>query len=44
MAVELKPFSLQIFDTKRKLKTIDVPSLEKHGKIIDNDGETTLSL
>lgn len=30
--------SLQIFDTTRKLKTIDVLALDKHGKIIDNDG------
>ncbi|RUS71860.1 hypothetical protein EGW08_020382, partial [Elysia chlorotica] len=30
---------VEIFDTKRKLKTIDVQSLEKHGKIIDNDGQ-----
>ncbi|GFR72888.1 acylamino-acid-releasing enzyme-like [Elysia marginata] len=30
---------LEIFDKKRKLKTIDVQSLEKHGKIIDNDGQ-----
>uniref|UniRef100_A0A0B7B020 Prolyl endopeptidase n=1 Tax=Arion vulgaris TaxID=1028688 RepID=A0A0B7B020_9EUPU len=30
---------LEIFDTTRKLKTINVLALEKHGKIIDNDGQ-----
>lgn len=30
---------IEIFDKKRKLKTIDIQSLEKHGKIIDNDGQ-----
>ncbi|CAG5127754.1 unnamed protein product, partial [Candidula unifasciata] len=30
---------LEIFDATRRLKTIDVLALEKHGKIIDNDGQ-----
>ncbi|CAL1532079.1 unnamed protein product [Lymnaea stagnalis] len=30
---------IEIFDSTRKLKTIDILALEKHGKIIDNDGQ-----
>ncbi|XP_005111787.2 acylamino-acid-releasing enzyme [Aplysia californica] len=30
---------LEIFDNSRKLKTIDVLALERHGKIIGNDGQ-----
>ncbi|BFZ08835.1 hypothetical protein BsWGS_11875 [Bradybaena similaris] len=30
---------LEIFDETKRLKTIDVLALEKHGKIIDNDGQ-----
>nr|KAI8735644.1 acylamino-acid-releasing enzyme-like isoform X2 [Biomphalaria glabrata] len=30
---------LEIFDSTKKLKTIDIHSLEKHGKILENNGQ-----